>query len=109
MSRARTILCAGAATALAAAVPAFASDPESGTVSLAAPQVEWTGDSNGYGYYPIHSITGEGQCQAPVCDSFELEVADVANLTLTVDNNAANGPGTDVVQVDVVKPDGDKV
>jgi hypothetical protein len=110
MSRARTILTAGVGLALvAASVPAFASDPESGKVSVASPQFEWTGTSNGYGYYPIHSVTGEGSCQAPVCDTFELEVADQANLTLTVDNNAANGPGTDVVQVDVTKPDGDTV
>ena len=110
MSRARSILCGGATVALTVfAVPALAAEPESGSVSNAAPTFEWTGESNGYGYYPVHSITGEGECAPPLCDSVELEVVDSANLTLTVDNNAANGPGTDVVQVDVVKPDGEKM
>jgi hypothetical protein len=109
MSRTRILFFCGAVSATALAVPALASDPASGTLSNASPQTTWTGSSNGYGYYPIHNVTGEGRCSPPVCDSYSLELADAGNLTLTVDNNAANGPGADVVQVDVTKPGGDVV
>jgi hypothetical protein len=108
MSRARITLSAAACAALTiAVVPALASDPSSGTVSNAAPTAEWTGSSNGYGYYPLHSIGQQGEpCQAPVCDTYTLTVADQATLTLTADNNTASGPGSDSVELDVVKPDG---
>jgi len=97
------------AVAVAAVVPAFASDPSSGKVSTAAPKVEWTGTANGYGYYPLHSIGQIGSdepCEAPTCDTFALEVVDSDDLTIVADNLKAGGPGSDSVEIDVVKPDG---
>jgi hypothetical protein len=96
---------------MAAAVPALASDPATGTVSTASPKVEWTGTSNAYGVYPLQGLaSGQagqgGPCEQPACDTFALEVADQANLTLTADNNSADGPGSDSVQMDVTMPDG---
>ena len=112
--RPRILLLAPAAVALGAAIPALASEPESGTVSNSSPKVEWTGTSNAYGVYPLQGLaSGQGgqggPCQQPACDTFTLEVADQANLTLTADNNSADGPGSDSVQMDVVKPDGETI
>lgn len=94
----------------AAAVPALATEPGEGTVSKANPKVEWTGESNAYGVYPIHGIAQAGEpCSAPACDSFTLEVADQDTLTLTADNDATGGPGSDSVEMDVVTPGGETI
>lgn len=45
---------------MAGAIPALASDPATGTVSNASPTVAWTGSSNAYGVYPIHSVAQAG-------------------------------------------------
>ncbi len=99
-----------AAALTSAAIPALASEPESGTVSTASPKVEWAGESTGYGVYPLHSVAGseapDRPCEQPYCDSFALTVADSSNLSLQADNTAVNGPGGDFVELDVVKPDG---
>jgi hypothetical protein len=112
--RTRTLLLAPAVAMLAAAVPALASDPSSGTVSKAAPKFEWKGTSNAYGVYPLHGTAGpefgsDQPCEAPACDAFALEVADQDLLTLTADNVAAEGPGGDFIEMDVVQPDGEVI
>lgn len=109
--RMRTLLVPPAIVALAAAaVPALAAEPSEGTVSKANPKVEWTGTSNAYGVYPIHGIAQAGEpCAAPACDSFTLEVADQDTLTLTADNDATGGPGSDSVEMDVVTPSGETI
>ena len=109
--RMRTLLVPPAIVALAAAaVPALAAEPSEGTVSKANPKVEWTGTSNAYGVYPIHGIAQAGEpCSAPACDSFTLEVADQDTLTLTADNDATGGPGSDSVEMDVVTPAGETI
>lgn len=106
MSRARTILCAGAATALAA-VPAFAADPEKGEVSKTAPKVTWTGQSVNGGATTIPAVANGGApvCQAPSCDTFELDVKDSADLTVIADAPETGG----FTMLQIVKPDGEKV
>ena len=106
MSRARTILCAGAAAALAT-VPALAADPEKGEVSKTAPKVTWTGQSVNGGATTIPAVANGGApvCQAPSCDTFELSVKDSADLTVIAD-----APGTGgFTMLQIVKPDGEKV
>lgn len=94
---------------VAVAVPAFAADPSSGKLSNSSPKVDWTGESNGYGYYPLHSIAQFGTdepCSAPFCDTFALEVVDSGDVTITADNVSAGGPGSDSIEIDVIRPDG---
>jgi hypothetical protein len=95
------------AAALAAAVPALAADPSGGKVSKDAPKVTWTGAAPGYGYFPLHGIAQDENCQAPSCDPFTLEVVDSADLTLVATNTGATpNVGGDFIEIDVVKPDG---
>jgi hypothetical protein len=96
------------AAAAAAAVPAIAATPESGTVSNASPKVEWSGEAPGYGVGLINvlgSPTGP-VCEAPACDTFELTVADVNDLTISGDSTTGSGPGCDCPQLFVTRPDG---
>ena len=106
MSRAR-LLTVGASVALVvAAVPAVASDPESGTVSASSPSVTWSGNATGYGVVPTNIlITTAGQdpaCPPQACDTFDLTVADSADLTVTAAQRAADN----FTELHVVMPDG---
>ena len=99
----RRLIAAAVLLAAAAAVPALAADPSSGKVSLAAPTIKWTGQSYGF---PVGIVSiledAAGQaptCVAPTCDTFELEVADVADLTVSVIAES-------LTQLSVIKPDG---
>lgn len=100
---------AGAIVALlAAASPAAAADPASGTVSNASPVVTWAGTSSG-GFVTTFAqifVTAAGEdmpCQAPSCDTFTLEVKDVADLNVKV---ASEQP---ITYLQIVKPDGSVV
>ena len=99
-------LAATAATlALTAAAPALAADPESGSVSFAAPEVKWSGVSTG-GFVTTFSqifinAAGEQQpCAAPSCDTFTLEVKDSADLNVEVESAST------ITYLQVEKPDG---
>ena len=85
---------------LLATTPAVASEPGSGKVSRATPSVSWTGAVTSFQSWQLYS-QGQGQCLAPSCDTFELEVADgPAPLKITVES------GDSTMWVEVVKPDG---
>jgi methionine-rich copper-binding protein CopC len=99
-----------AAMFLAAALPATAATPESGTVSASSPTVKWEGEAAGYGVFPTNLLlTTAGQepapCEAPYCDVFALKVADKADLNLIAAQRAANN----FTEMHVVKPDGEKL
>ena len=107
MTRARKFLCTGAAAVLAAAVPALAAEPGEGTVSTAAPKVTWTGQSiNGAATtIPAVGNSGAAACVAPSCDTFNLTVADSADLTVVADAPDTGG----FLMIQIVKPDGEAV
>jgi hypothetical protein len=95
------------ASALVAAVPAFAADPGEGTVSKAAPKVAWTGQSVNGGATTIPAVANSGApaCVSPSCDTFNLTVADSADLTVTADAPDTGG----FLMIQIVKPDGETV
>jgi hypothetical protein len=87
---------------LLATTPAVASDPSSGKVSRATPTTKWTGAVTSFQSWQLYN-QGNGQCLAPSCDTFELEVADgPAPLRLTVESSDST------MFIEVVKPDGTK-
>jgi hypothetical protein len=104
--RARVAI-AGAVLAGLTAVPALAADPESGTVSMSAPKVTWTGQSVNGGATTIPAVANGGAeaCVAPSCDTFALTVADTADLTVIADAPDTGG----FTMVQVVTPDGTKI
>lgn len=79
----------------------------SGTVSLADPAIGWSANAAGYGVTAANEQrhTAADACEAPLCHSFALKVADAGDLTI----NAVDEKWTGNVQVDVVKPDGTTV
>ena len=84
-----------------AAVPAVASEPESGKVSRSAPKVTWEGAVTSFQSWQLYN-QGQNQCVPPSCDTFTLEVADgPAPLKITVES------GDSTMFVEVVKPDGE--
>jgi hypothetical protein len=90
---------------------AIASEPSSGKVSAASPQVKWTGTlTQPYagGYVPFFVDSSAGTpCQAPSCDRFELEVTDgPANLDFLLTMTSIEG-GFDTIRI--IKPDGSVV
>ncbi len=94
---------------LAAAMPAAAATPPSGTVSTASPQTAWAGTA--HGYVVRNGVELTGLCEAPTCDTFVLTVADAGALTVTAQATGADenfSPGG-FVYLEVVKPDGDYV
>ena len=64
--------------------PAAAAEPEAGTVSAASPKVQWTGAlQNPYLLHNLYNYEGTTlaaagtlPCEAPMCDTFTLDVAD---------------------------------
>lgn len=82
--------------------PAFAAEPESGTVSKDAPKVSWEGAITSFQSWQTYN-QGQGQCLPASCDTFTLEVKDAAPLlNITVES------GDSTMFVEVVKPDGSK-
>ena len=84
---------------------ASAADPQDGKVSSSSPRVEWKGESNGYLYYNYQRVSRTGgqqpRCDAPACDTFTLEVADSADLTIS-----ATYETTVFLDFDIILPDG---
>ena len=85
-----------------AAAPALAADPSSGEVSKATPKVTWEGAITSFQSWQLYNQE-QGQCIAPSCDTFTLEVKDAAPLLNIVVESADSG-----IIVEVVKPDGSK-
>jgi hypothetical protein len=107
MSRARTLLAGGLGAALVAtAVPALASEPSSGTVSASAPTIAWKGNAPGYGVVPTNLlVTAAGEdpvCPPQTCDTFDLTVADTADLVVSAQESGHNN----FTELHVVQPDG---
>jgi len=102
--RALLICCSALAVGV---IPAFAADPESGTVSNASPRVEWGGTTINGGATTIPAITNGGTvvCQAPSCDTFDLTLADTGDLTVSVSSEGTGG----FLLLEIVKPDGEVV
>jgi hypothetical protein len=98
-------LLAGLTVTLFAAVPALAAEPDKGTVSLSAPTVTWKGTSTG-GFATTFSeifLNAGGEktpCQAPSCDTFTLEVKEVADLNVQVSSEDV------ITYLQIEKPDG---
>lgn len=94
-----------AAAALSAAflVPASApaAEPASGKVS-GGKQVTWNGSASGYGITLLGSAAEVRPypCEAPICDRFELEVAEAGKLTIQVTDGAG------FIELQVTQPDG---
>src|SRR4051812_21771144 len=88
------------------AVPALAATPDSGTVSESTPRVTWTGDSVNGGATTIPAVANGGTvaCVPPSCDTFKLEVATSADLTLIAKSDLDAG----FTMLEVVRPDGSK-
>jgi hypothetical protein len=107
VSNARRLTC-GLMLTGAVAGTAIAATPESGSVSKAAPKVEWTGETIGSYFSRVPTAVTEDDsvpCQAPSCDSFALTVADSANLTIAADiDQEADNAGS--VTLRVRQPDG---
>jgi len=98
----RRLLCLLIVSAAALAVPATASEPESGKVSRAAPKTTWEGAVTSFQSWQTYN-SGMGQCLKPSCDTFGLEVADAGlPLRVTVES------GDSTMFVEIVKPDGSK-
>ena len=84
-----------------AALPgsAVAADPEAGSVSAASPKVEWTGTlQNPYLLHNLYNYEGTTPigagtlpCQAPMCDTFTLDVAD-GGVDLTLELFSEQSP-----------------
>lgn len=96
------LLAAASLLAAALAVPALASEPESGKVSKSSPKVTWKGEIASFQSWQLYN-QGQGRCLEPSCDTFSLEVADgPAPLKITVTSSDST------IIVEVVKPDGSK-
>lgn len=84
--RSRALAVAGAAlTTVAFAGPANAATPETGTLKVTEPTLEWTGESFGSAVQYAHFFYGEqlvDDCVAPNCDTFTLTLADKGKLEI---------------------------
>ena len=74
---------------IAIALPAQAAEPASGTLSDAAPSLQWSGEAGGYGTSVVADINGQfpEPCEQPNCDTFDLELKDSGDLTVTLRTN----------------------
>ena len=80
----RPIVTLAALALLASPAAAGAAEPEAGTVSAASPKVQWTGTlQNPYLLHNLYNYEGATlgaagtlPCEAPMCDTFTLDVAD---------------------------------
>jgi hypothetical protein len=102
----RRFLSALAALALSVPVAtAGAADPSTGRVSADSPSVAWSGTL--IRPYATHLAfaeepePGSYPCDPPGCDSFTLEVADSADLAITVQSDK-----TEDMSLRILKPDG---
>jgi len=107
--RTRSIAAALAALTAVAAVPALAADPESGSISTAAPKVTWGGDTTAgfgttFGQIFLHLAGQEQPCQSPSCDEFALDVKDAGDITFSVTAETST-----ISYLQVIKPDGSSV
>ena len=91
---------------------AVAADPESGTVSAAAPKVTWKGAYSEGSYFVSRAMIledGAGQNgQTPCaqgCDTFTLTVADSQDLTISANSPSEDAADPDQVVIRVKKPD----
>ena len=102
MPSARIVLLSLLAAA-AAALPAGAADPATGTLSNATPKTEWKGEAAGYGTSVLSDVNGAfvGPCQAPNCDSFAIDLKDAGDLTVTLTTNVGS-----FMTMEVEAPDG---
>src|SRR3954453_3377598 len=103
MRRFAVVLLAAAAVIPVAA--ASGADPSSGKISAASPTVAWSGTlSHPYPYHLAFSEEpnpGAFPCNAPGCDTFTLDVADSADLTITATSEQAKD-----TSMRIQKPDG---
>ena len=74
---------------------ASAASPETATVSTASPKAAWTGTLEhpyflhmAFNYEATAGGAGSLPCEAPQCDTFTLEVADSADLSIVVASEA---------------------
>lgn len=113
MHRSRILaLCAVSAGAGTLATTAIAADPDKGTVSAETPKVTWKGELTG-SYFALLAFAAASDAgqpeQAPCeagCDSFALNVAKQADLTIGADSPGDGDPSPDSVAIRVKKPDG---
>lgn len=88
---------------------ASAADPEGGKLSTASPSVTWSGSlqnpyllHNLFNYEPTAGTTGTLPCEAPMCDTFTLDVADSADLKIEVVSEQ-----TEDMSLRIQSPDGE--
>lgn len=101
------LLAAASAVAIPLSSIALAAEPESGTISPAAPSVKWSGELTApyFVWLQWFRNNGEGECTSPACDSFALEVAGgPANVTLKMEASSPDSGSFESIRV--VKPDG---
>lgn len=103
------LLCAASVAGGALATTAIAADPENGTVNDATPKVTWKGEVTGstvalFGMAGASDSgdPGRAPCEAPTCDTFTLQVAKQADLSIGAD---VAGDGI-LIGLRIKKPDG---
>lgn len=104
MTRRHRALLLCCSSLLAASIPAIAATPEEGTISSAAPRVEWKGETVGGALTTLSAIPNGGTiaCEAPSCDSFALKLAEAGDLTVT----ASSDNDRKFVLLEIEQPDG---
>ena len=87
----RRLILASLAAMLLLPAAVLAATPDKGTVSAASPKVTWTGTLEhpyllhmAYNYEGTGGASGSLPCEAPQCDTFTLDVAEAAPLTLVL-------------------------
>jgi hypothetical protein len=87
----RRLILAPLAALLLLPAAASAADPEKAAVSASSPKATWSGTlehpypfHNAFNYEPTAGTTGSMPCEAPGCDTFTLDVASQADLTIVV-------------------------
>jgi hypothetical protein len=104
----RRLILAPLAALLLVPALAPAATPDKGTVSTASPKVTWTGTLEhpyflhmAYNYEGTAGGSGSLPCEAPQCDTFTLDVAEAAPLSVVLQSEQTND-----ISARVQTPDG---